>query len=140
MTSYISAELRREVRGRAAGRCEYCLVHEDDTYYGCEVDHIIAEKHGGLTELQNLAYACFYCNRAKGTDLGSIAIETGALTPFFNPRSDNWNSHFYVNGLSILGKTPSGEVTARILRFNDSDRIEERDLLMAFGRFPPSQT
>jgi ATP-binding cassette subfamily F protein uup len=40
-TSYISAELRRLVVARAESLCEYCLIHEDDTFFGCEVDHII---------------------------------------------------------------------------------------------------
>jgi 5-methylcytosine-specific restriction endonuclease McrA len=49
MSSYVSAELRRIVRDRAGGVCEYCLIHERDTYLGNEVDHIIAEEHGGPT-------------------------------------------------------------------------------------------
>ncbi len=36
-------------------------------------------------ETPNLALACPYCNRYKGTDLGSLDPETGQLTPFFNP-------------------------------------------------------
>jgi hypothetical protein len=27
-----------------------------------EVEHIIPEKHQGLTEVENLALACFFCN------------------------------------------------------------------------------
>ena len=42
MTSYVRAELRRLVESRARRLCEYCLIHEDDTYLGCQVDHIIA--------------------------------------------------------------------------------------------------
>ena len=49
MTSYVSSELRRFVRERSQGLCEYCLIHESDTFYGCQVDHIISEKHGGPT-------------------------------------------------------------------------------------------
>jgi 5-methylcytosine-specific restriction endonuclease McrA len=45
----ISAALRAEVRSRAAGRCEYCLVPEKLTLVPHEVDHIIATKHGGGT-------------------------------------------------------------------------------------------
>lgn len=75
MTSYVSPELRRIVEERAGNRCEYCLIHEDNTYVGCHVDHIIAEKHGGRTELDNLALACAFCNRAKGTDIASILPE-----------------------------------------------------------------
>jgi len=33
-SSYISAELRRLVQDRARGLCEYCLLHESDTYLG----------------------------------------------------------------------------------------------------------
>lgn len=43
MTSYVSLELRRLVESRAHGVCEYCLIHEDDTYFGCQVEHIISE-------------------------------------------------------------------------------------------------
>ena len=71
MTSYISAELRRHVIERAERLCEYCLIHTEDTFFGCEVDHILSEKHGGPTEAANLALACMPCNRAKGTDIGS---------------------------------------------------------------------
>jgi 5-methylcytosine-specific restriction endonuclease McrA len=53
--TYIPAETRRLVISRAGRRCEYCLIHEDDTYFGCEVDHVISEKHGGLTAAENLA-------------------------------------------------------------------------------------
>jgi hypothetical protein len=48
-TSYISAELRRLVVARAESLCEYCLIHEEDTFFGCEVDHVISEKHGGVS-------------------------------------------------------------------------------------------
>lgn len=53
--TYISAELGRLVIARADNLCEYCLIHEDDTFFGCEVDHIISEKHGGLTRVATLA-------------------------------------------------------------------------------------
>ena len=70
-TTYIPAELRRRVISRAGEACEYCQIPADATVNGCEVDHIVAEKHGGATSEENLAYACFFCNRNKGSDLGS---------------------------------------------------------------------
>ena len=82
MTSYVSADLRRLVETRANRICEYCLIHKDDTYCGCQVEHIIAEKHGGPTEADNLAFACTFCNRAKGTDIGTIATTSGQFTRF----------------------------------------------------------
>ena len=69
MTSYISSELRRLVIERAGGRCEYCRISESDTFYGCQIDHIIAEKHQGATIESKLALTCAYCNRYKGTDI-----------------------------------------------------------------------
>ena len=73
MTKWISVELRQTIADRAKQLCEYCLIAETDTFYGCEVDHIISIKHSGSTELGNLAYACAPCNRAKGSDIGSIS-------------------------------------------------------------------
>jgi 5-methylcytosine-specific restriction endonuclease McrA len=65
MARWISTELRQTIADRARELCEYCLIAEADTFYGCEVDHIISLKHGGSTEPDNLAYACALCNRAK---------------------------------------------------------------------------
>lgn len=93
-SSYISAELRRVVAARADQICEYCLIHEDDTVHGCEVGHVVSEKHGGPTVDENLAMACLLCNRRKGSDLGSIALQSGGLVRFYNPRADRWGDHF----------------------------------------------
>ena len=68
----VPERLRRQVQERAQRRCEYCLIHEADMYYPYEADYVIAEKHGGPTSLENLAWACFYCNRFKGSDLASV--------------------------------------------------------------------
>ena len=73
MAESIAAALRREVARRAQHRCEYCLMPEDLLLAGCEVDHVISRKHGGLSDSANLALSCERCNRAKGTDVkGSV--------------------------------------------------------------------
>ncbi len=136
MSSYVSADVRRLVVLRANGLCEYCLIHENDTYLGCQVDHIISEKHGGPTDSENLAYARASCNRAKGSDLGSIAPSTGELTRLFNPRTDHWVDHFLLHGLLIEPRTPIGEATIQTLRLNESERILERQALCQVGRYP----
>jgi hypothetical protein len=136
MSSYVSAALRRLVVQRASQLCEYCLIHEDDAFVGCEVDHIISEKHGGETVAENLAYACLFCNRSKGTDVGSVMVDTGQFSRFYNPRTDRWSDHFTLDGVTIVPQTPVGEVTARVLRFNDADRLLEREVLQAVGRYP----
>jgi len=136
--SYVGPELRRAIAKRAEGICEYCLIHEDDTYFGCEVDHVISEKHGGPTEPDNLAFACVACNRRKGSDIGSIIPETGVFTRFFNPRLDRWADHFGLADATLLIEPRSeiGAVTARILGLNDLDRQLEREALHAVGRYP----
>src|SRR5438105_3253306 len=82
---------------RAQGRCEYCLIHEADMYYPHEPDHVVAEKHGGPASLGNLAWACFYCNRFKGSDLASIDPTSNKVVFLFNPREQRWNRHFRLN-------------------------------------------
>ena|SRR5882724_69092 len=120
-----SESLRRLVKERASSLCEYCLVHEHDLYHGCEVDHVISIKHGGLTLSENLAWACFHCNRHKGTDIGSLNSRSGLLVRFYNPRSDSWKKHFYHNEGRIEPLTDIGAVTARLLDFNLNPAVVE---------------
>ena len=100
-----------------------------------EVEHIIAEKHGGPTTADNLALACPYCNRFKGSDLGSLDSETRKLTPFYDPRTQRWKDHFTLDGAEIVPQTPEGRVTVHILQLNHPDRIAERGRLMQVGRY-----
>jgi hypothetical protein len=125
------------VVARAEGLCEYCLIHEDDTFFGSEVDHVISEKHGGATEAENLACACLFCNRHKGSDVGSL-LTHGGFSRFFHPRSDRWAEHFALadDGITIEPRTEIGLVTARIFGFNASERLLEREALRVIGRYP----
>lgn len=136
MASEINEALRRLVADRAWRVCEYCLVHEEDVYHGCEVDHICSLKHGGMTVAENLALACFHCNRHKGTDLGSVSERTGALVRLYNPRTDRWKEHFHWIDSRIDPLTDIGEVTARLLEFNHPERVAFRKLLAEAGRYP----
>jgi len=86
MSEDIPVNLRRLVAERAEGRCEYCRMPQLVSAFGHEPDHIIPIQHGGRTEVENLALACFRCNRHKGPNVGSFDPETGALVRFFNPR------------------------------------------------------
>jgi 5-methylcytosine-specific restriction endonuclease McrA len=129
--------LRRQVRIRAKGRCEYCLVPDEDTFFPHEPDHIIAEKHGGATTLDNLAWACAACNRYKGSDLASIDPLTQRLAALFNPRRQQWARHFRLEDARIEPLTAAGRATVRLLRLNDERRIEERQALMERGFYPP---
>ena len=55
----VPVAVRRKVLARSS--CEYC----GDTHGPFEVDHIVAVSRGGGNEADNLALACFQCNRAK---------------------------------------------------------------------------
>ena len=135
--TYISGKLRRLVSKRAKGLCEYCLVDEAATYWGCEIDHIISEKHGGPTTEDNLAYSCLTCNRSKGSDIGSLVPGIDRFVRFYNPRKDLWYEHFELqDGIRIAPLTEIGLATESILGFNTSERILERRILSQKGRFP----
>jgi len=136
MSTYVSEELKRLVADRAEYLCEYCLIHEEDTFLQCQVDHIISIKHGGQSDIDNLAYACAICNRNKGSDIGSMLLPSREFTRFFNPRTDTWLHHFKLQGAIILPRTNIGKVTAQILGFNNDGRILERETLIAMGRYP----
>jgi hypothetical protein len=130
----ISHQMRARVRGRAANVCEYCLLHEDDVIHAFHVDHVISEKHGGPTEEHNLAFCCPFCNRAKGSDIGG---QSGAgFVRLYNPRIDVWSEHFEIVADRLAGITPIGEVTARLLGFNDPQRRSLRAELFAAQLFP----
>lgn len=133
---YIPAPLRQRVRRRAQHRCEYCLLSEEDAFLPHEPDHIVAEKHGGETTPQNLALACFDCNRFKGSDIASLDPMSGKLMPLFNPRSDAWETHFQVEGGRIFATTAVGRATERLLRLNLPARVEVRATLARVGRYP----
>lgn len=136
MTS-IPANLRRFVIARAHECCEYCLQPNETSFFPHEIDHILAEKHGGLTEADNLAFACWRCNRHKGTDFGSIDPATEQVVMFFNPRTQNWLDHFRFEGAIIEPITPEGLTTVRILQINRSDRLAELEVLLAKDIYPP---
>lgn len=138
MTGYISESLSTFVADRAGHTCEYCLIHEEDTYFGCEIDHIISLKHGGSSEPDNLAFSRAFCNRYKGSDSSSINPFTQKLVRLFNPRIDKWTRHFRIRGSLIEPLTEIGEVTARVLGFNRSERVVEREALIEAGNHPPA--
>ena len=134
--SYISAELRRLVIERAEGCCEYCRMQTADRLLPFEIDHIIAEKHGGATDEDNLSLACYRCNSFKGSDIASADPETGQAVFLFHPRHQRWKDHFRLNEAIIEPLTPEGRVTVFVLRLNVPVQVAERTALIAEGRYP----
>jgi hypothetical protein len=90
-------------------------------------------KHVGTSAADNLSLACILCNSRKGSDLTSVDEKTGSIEPLFHPRRDRWTDHFQLVAGCIEPRTATGRVTARLLHFNDHERVRERELLVAAG-------
>ena len=127
--------LQQLVWERAAQRCEYCQVPADVALLPFQIDHIIAEKHGGLTIAENLAISCERCNSHKGPNIAGY-LEAHHV-PLFNPRKDRWTDHFVWEGSVLVGKTPVGKVTIEVLAINLPYCVALRAALMEEGIFPP---
>jgi hypothetical protein len=134
VVSQISPALRVQVWTRAGGRCEYCLLPEA-FLLAHEPDHVIATQHRGATSLENLALACFDCNRRKGPNISSIDPDTGEIVPLFSPRRDLWPVHFHLDACRIIGRTAIGRATAELLQFNNPARIQIREELRKAGQY-----
>ena len=139
MTTRPPAELRRLVIERAENCCEYCLLHQDLVASTHQVDHVIAEKHGGSTSLDNLALSCTTCNRRKSSDIASFDPKSGELTALFNPRTQHWRDHFELQGSRIMGHSPEGRTTVEFLQLNFCERLVERQAFIKAGYFPSSE-
>jgi hypothetical protein len=130
----MDADLRELVRERAGNGCEYCRIHQDhDRFFALQIDHIIAEQHGGKTEPPNLALCCFRCNLHKGPNIAGLDPRTGKLVKLFHPRRHKWTRHFRWEGPYLRGRTPVGRATVVVLAFNHPNAVDLRESLIAEG-------
>lgn len=134
--SLVSADVRRFVIERAGACCEYCLLSQRDAHFSFHIEHIIAIRHDGTSDTDNLCLSCPACNAYKGSDIASIDSITNNLTALFHPRRQNWTDHFRLNGAVIEPLTPEGRVTVRLLQLNNEERLIERELLLRLGSYP----
>lgn len=132
--TYIATELRRLVVERARARCEYCLLPAGVAFFPHEVDHVIAEKHGGMTTAENLALVCWRCNRHKGSDLGSFDPLTLPLRSCSTRVLRYGVPTLHSRASNLVGLSPEGRVTVHLLRLNSEERLAERWGL--WGRMP----
>ena len=130
----ISAEMRRMIRARAGGICEYCLVEEAGMPFRFHIDHVIAEKHDGPSLDHNLCLCCPDCNRAKGSDISTQV--NGRLVRLYNPRIDDWSRHFVLDNGLIRSRSLIGAATLKLLDINDEQRLARRRILQLAGRYP----
>ncbi|MCX6028283.1 MAG: HNH endonuclease signature motif containing protein [Chloroflexi bacterium] len=139
MHSKVPEPIRRLIRQRANYLCEYCHASEKWQYVRFTVDHIIPMKRGGLGISDNLALACFHCNRRKGDHVTAEDPVSGMEVRLFNPRQDAWAEHFVwsTDGLRIVGRTPTGRATITALEMNRSWAVSIRAADRVVGRHPP---
>lgn len=130
--------VRRLVELRARGCCQYCLLQQADAGIPHQIDHVISRKHRGTGHPDNLALACYLCNRYKGSDIASIHPGTGELVRLFHPRQDRWAEHFRIAGSIIEPLTTMGVATSHLLRLNIPARVVERQALQGLDRYPRS--
>jgi len=136
MRQYLSNKIRKKVEERAGCRCEYCRMHVDDSELSFSIDHIIAIKHGGGDELDNLAFACPHCNQYKGSDLVTFVDDYDNIVLLFNPRKHDWFEHFEAVKGEIIPKTETGKATVKLLQFNTFERLMLRQVLTEIGHYP----
>ncbi len=141
----VGAAIRKLVRQRAGGRCEYCHADERWQFIRFTIDHVQPQAAGGGDEPENLALACRNCNERRSNRCESADPRTGQTVAVFSPREHVWADHFAwdVDRLRIVGLTPTGRATVVLLDLNDDRhggvviRIRERDL--KDGYHPPPQ-
>ena len=133
----LAAHQRARVRRRAQHRCEYCRLPQRASILRHHVDHIVAQQHLGTDEENNLCLCCLRCNLKKGPNIASIDPEgssTDTIVALFHPRKQHWSEHFRLQEDGrIVGMTPEGRVTVRLLDFNAEDRLQLRRVLMRQG-------
>ena len=133
--------LRQLVADRAGDCCEYCRIAQAVVpFHRFHVEHIVARQHGGTDDIGNLCLACDRCNAYKGSNLTGIDPESNQIAPLFHPRRDSWADHFALRGAEVIGLTPTGRATVRLLNMNDYHRVSLRAELMAAGHLPPNVT
>lgn len=126
----MDAATRELVRRRAGQQCEYCRLPQAAVSFApFHVEHVVARQHGGGDDPTNLALACNRCNLHKGPNLTAIDPEKGAVVPLFDPRRQSWEEHFRLEGGEIIGLTPTGRATVRLLNMNAKHRVQLRATL-----------
>lgn len=129
----MDASTREQIRQRANQRCEYCGFPDHALDLPFHVEHVIASAHRKDDTVANLAWACPRCNLKKGPNLTTIDPDSNEPVELFNPRTMDWADHFVLRGPIVVGITPCGRGTARLLDMNNDNRVQHRRELIEQG-------
>src|SRR6266480_1680390 len=125
----ISRALRQLVTERAGGLCEYCHTAQA-IVIEMEIDHIVPEVAGGVTEAGNLCRACISCNTFKRDYQTGLDSLTDAEVPLFHRHQQQWHEHFQWNaeGSHIIVITATRRATVTRLQMTRATVIHARPL------------
>ena len=138
MDESVSPAQKEAVIRRARGLCEYCRSQARYSLGPFVIDHIIPKARGGMTWLNNLAFACSWCNGHKHAKVKVTDPMTGKSVRLFNPRRQRWEDHFTWNEdyTLIIGLTSVGRGTVEALHLNHEEAINLREVLRLLNRHP----
>jgi len=107
MSVYLSVALRRQLEAADDHCCDYCQTGQFNSGQRMVPDHVVPESKGGITEYENLCFACRLCNEFKGSRVTGIDPATGQTVSLYHPRQQAWAEHFVWedSGTRILGIT-----------------------------------
>lgn len=137
----VSPGIQHLVHQRAYQLCEYCHTAERWQYVRFTIDHVVPLSQGGSDDAENLALACFHCNRRKAGRVSALDPVTGETVPLFNPRRQSWAMHFAwsADGLRVVGLTLEGRTTVAALGMNRERIMSIRAADRVIGRHPPAE-
>ncbi len=135
----LPSQHREWVREQAKYLCEYCQTNERWQYVRFTIDHVVPLSEGGTDALDNLALACFHCNRRKSNNVTATDPLTGKEVRIFNPRTHRWSEHFEwsADGLHVIARTATGRATIELLQINRARVQQIRRADIEAGRHPP---
>ncbi len=84
--AFVPRALRAKVAEQAQHRCGYCLTAEAIVGIPMEIDHLVPQSLGGLTDEDNLWLACSLCNDHQGNRIAGLDPVTDEIVRFFDPR------------------------------------------------------
>ncbi len=139
-SEYIPAVMRRQVRTRTRGLCEYCRCSALFTTAAFHCEHIRPREASGEATADNHAWACPWCNACKDTKTHAPDPQTGRLVPLFHPRRQHWSRHFAWSEdfIVIIGCTATGRATVVALHLNRPELLNLRRVLHVVGEHPPA--
>lgn len=132
-------DIIQAVQSRAGHRCEYCRMHEALQGATFHLEHIHPTSRGGISDLDNLAWACPGCNLHKSNRIEIADPDSHQTTRLFHPRTDSWADHFRWEGHHLFGLTVVGRGTVFALDLNHPRRLLIRQAEQLFGMFPPPE-